>query len=480
MKSKVFFLNVVVVFIAFAKAIHAQPIPADSLELANDTLSFPEYIGYVKRYHPMVSQANLDLSIAEASLLRARGGFDPKVSVDKDRKKFKDTEYFDELNAMFKIPTWYGVEFKAAFEENSGQFLDPSLTVPEDGLYSAGVSLSLAEGLLTNKRMASLRKAKFFLRRSRAERQLMINDLLFEASLAYFEWLGAEREQQVYKEFYDNARVRARAVARSAEVGFTAGIDSVEATIAVQNRLLGLQQARLKSIKARLDLSTYLWIEDVPVILRDSIKPSSPESDVVAQSLLVTSAQDSLSILNNHPKLRALALKQNELEVERNLRRNMLLPTIDVQYNFLTPEVNGFNSFDTEDYKFGLRFSTPLFLRKERGELKIANARLSQNQLEQKLTEIQILNKVQANENAIDILEEQLQTSRAVVENYRTLLSGEERKFELGESSLFLVNSREQSLVNARLKLIEIYVKRLSAISELFNTLGTEIVPIEE
>ena len=28
-------------------------------------------------------------------------------------KEFKNTEYYDELNAAFKIPTWYGVEFKA-------------------------------------------------------------------------------------------------------------------------------------------------------------------------------------------------------------------------------------------------------------------------------------------------------------------------------------------------------------------------------
>ena len=55
------------------------------------------------------------------------------------------------------------------------------------------------------------------------------------------------------------------------------------------------------------------------------------------------------------------------------------------------------------------------------------------------------------------------------------LLKGEERKFFLGESSLFLINSREQSLITSQLKENEINVKRLSAMAKLFNVLG--VVP---
>ena len=85
---------------------------------AQDSLvmSFNEYLGYVKRYHPIVKQANLTVSIGQANLMRSRGGFDPKVEIDYDRKQFKDTEYYDRLNTTFKIPTWYGVELKGNFK----------------------------------------------------------------------------------------------------------------------------------------------------------------------------------------------------------------------------------------------------------------------------------------------------------------------------------------------------------------------------
>ena len=114
-------------------------------------ITLAEYLGYVKTYHPIVKQANLIINESEAKLMKSRGGFDPKLEVDYDRKTFKNTEYYDKLNAAFKIPTWYGVELKGNFEENTGDFLNPEASIPDNGLYSVGVSVSLAQGLFINK-----------------------------------------------------------------------------------------------------------------------------------------------------------------------------------------------------------------------------------------------------------------------------------------------------------------------------------------
>ena len=144
------------IFIFSAFIIQAQ-------ETVENTLTLQEYLGFVKQYHPIVRQANLIVNQSEAKLLKSRGAFDPKIEVDYDQKKFKNTEYFDKLNATFKIPTWYGLEFKANFEQNEGAFLNPESDVPADGLYSVGVSLSLARGLLINERMAMLKQARLML-----------------------------------------------------------------------------------------------------------------------------------------------------------------------------------------------------------------------------------------------------------------------------------------------------------------------------
>jgi hypothetical protein len=55
--------------------------------------------------------------------MMARGGFDPK-SKSTGRKQFK-TQNITPLNSSFKIPTWYGVEIKASFDNNEGIYLNP-------------------------------------------------------------------------------------------------------------------------------------------------------------------------------------------------------------------------------------------------------------------------------------------------------------------------------------------------------------------
>ena len=108
--------------------------------------SYNEFLGYVKRYHPLVKSANLQISSAQANLMMARGGFDPKIEVDFDQKKFKDNEYYSILNSSFIIPTWYGIQVKAGFDNNDGIYLNPENTFPNQGLTSLGISIPLGQG----------------------------------------------------------------------------------------------------------------------------------------------------------------------------------------------------------------------------------------------------------------------------------------------------------------------------------------------
>ncbi|MBQ0740444.1 TolC family protein, partial [Aquimarina celericrescens] len=97
------------------------------------------------------------------------------------------------LNSTFKIPTWYGIEVKAGFEQNQGEFLNPQNSVPDDGLYSAGVSVPIGQGLFINQRMADLKQAKIMQDLSQAQRDIRLNQLLSDAVLAYLDWYLANR-----------------------------------------------------------------------------------------------------------------------------------------------------------------------------------------------------------------------------------------------------------------------------------------------
>jgi outer membrane protein TolC len=462
----------VILVFCFTNTVLGQIQEENSVDNLSEILTFEEFLGFVKKHHPLVKQANLVLSIGEANLLKARGGFDPKIEVDFDRKKFKDIEYYDQLNSTFKIPTWYGVELKANFEQNNGQFLNPSLNVPNDGLYSAGVSLSLAQGLLINDRIAALKKAKIFVKQSQADRELLINNIIVEASKAYFEWLQATNDQKIYTNFLDNAQDRLKAIERSVEEGDKAAIDITEARITFQNRKLELEAVKLNGRKASLKVSNFLWLNEIPLQLEEKVSPKSLEIEILENILNINSFLNNRIPNENHPKLLSLQAKIDGLEVERKLKKNNLLPKVDLQYNYLSEDYDRLNSFNTTNYKAFLNLSFPLFMRKERGNLKLTNYKIQDAEFEQDITILELTNKLNAIRFEINSLSEQVQIIEDIVIDYETLVSAEERKFSLGESSLFLINSREQKLIDARLKENSLFTKQLKSYVSYFNVLG--------
>jgi len=439
----------------------------------SNVLRFDEYLGFVKKFHPIVKQAELVIDESQAKLMKSRGAFDPKVEVDYDRKKFKNTEYFDRLNGTFKIPSWFGVELKATFEENTGDFLNPQAFVPEDGLYSAGIAVPLAQGLLINNRMASLKQAKLFREQAKADRDIYVNNILFEASLVYFKWLQAYTELKLFENILVNAEQRFRGVQKGVEVGENAEIDETEARIAVNNRKLGLEQSKVKLMKTALELSNFLWLENnMPVELQPDIIPDVNTEPIVDATFNVNQLRDDEVVLDEHPKMMSLGYKLEGLEVDTRLKANRLLPRIDVEYNFLsqTPEVA--RTFNTAEYKGGVNLSFPLFLRKERGDLKLARLKMQDTEFEMDATRVNLQNKINALKQELESYVAQNEITSQMVSDYERMLQAEERKFQLGESSLFLVNSRESKLIDGQLKAIEIQNKFFSTKAKLFNSLA--------
>lgn len=446
---------------------------ATSQEL-NDVISLEEYLGYVKKFHPLVKQANLVITESEAKLLKSRGAFDPKLEIDYDKKVFKGSDYFDKLNATFKIPTWYGIEFKANFEENSGIFLNPEANVPIDGLYSVGVSVSLARGLIMNERMSMLKQAKFFKEQAKADRQIAVNNVLFEASKTYFKWLKQYNEKLVFENFLTNAELRLRGVKQGYREGQNAAIDTLETGIIVNTRKLELEQANIKYLKASLELSTFLWLNDTPVEFRDTMVPDNNTINTIDFALaLNTFNLDTLNI-DAHPKLISLDRKFEGLKVDQRLKANRLLPQIDLEYNFLTETPQVLNSFDETQYKGGLKVRFPLFLRKERGDLRLSKVKVRDTEFEIKGTRFNLINKISAVSQEINSLQRQTGFAELIVTDYETLLRAEERKFAVGESSIFLVNSRENKLIESKLKAIKVINDFLHSKASLFNTLSLE------
>jgi outer membrane protein TolC len=435
-------------------------------------LTYNEFLGFVKKYHPLVKSANLEINQAQANLMMARGGFDPKIEVDFEQKKFKDNQYYSILNSSFKIPTWYGVEIKAGFDNNEGIYLNPENTVPNQGLTSLGISVPLGQGLFINQRMADLRKAKIQVKLSQAERNLMAVAVLYDASVAYFNWKRNYNEVTLYQTYLNNANIRYQGIAKSIEQGDKPAIDSVEAGIIVRNRKLSLEESQLKMAKAKLELANFLWLENnVPLELQDDIIPEENLVLTIKETLRTNDLMLDNPSLENHPKINALEQKIEMLDVERKLKANMLLPKIDLGYSYLS-EPRYFDNYRFQDYKVGLNFYFPLFLRKERGSLQLTKLKLQDVKFDLDLERVSLKNKIKAQQTEINSLEKQKQLIDNLVVDYNTMLTSEERLFTFGESSIFLINSRENNLVSAQLSKLLIENRYFDSNAKLFKIMA--------
>ena len=432
-------------------------------------IGFDEYLEMVKTYHPVVKQARLISDRGAAELLQARGGFDPKLEAGYDRKDFKGTEYYDLFNSTFKIPTWYGVELKAKFEKNEGYYLNPQNTVPDDGLFAAGISVPIGQGLFINDRMAALKKAKAYRQQTVADQQLAVNEILFNASVAYFEWFTRFKELSLYRNFIENAEIRYEGILKSHELGDKPAIDTLEANIQIQDRKLSLEQAELDFYKASLKLGTFLWAEqNTPLEIREEVYPTPNFQEESFEALGLLFSED----LEDHPKIRSLSFKVDILEVDRRLKANKLLPKLDLEYNYLSAEPELLRSYVNDNYKFGFNFSIPIFLRKERGALQASKLKLENAELELVSQELELRNKIRALKEQYTSYLQQVIMINDLVESYTIMLAAEERKLQLGESSIFLVNTREQKLISARLKQLSIKQKLWDTSAELKRVLA--------
>ncbi|MFH7012658.1 TolC family protein [Flavobacterium sp. FlaQc-52] len=447
-------------------------IVTNGQETISKELSYNEFLGYVKKYHPLVKNAQLELNKAQAELMMARGSFDPKIDVDYSKKQFKDKEYYSLLNSSFKIPTWYGVEIKAGFDNNEGYYLNPENTTPNQGLTSLGISVPLGQGLWINKRMADLRKAKMQIELSKSEVKLEAITVLYDASLAYFNWKKNYEEVKLYESYSTNAKKRNSGIQSLIQQGDKPAIDSVEAGIAVKNRLLSLEDSRLKLAKAKLELSNYLWLDNaVPMEISDSLIPEAQLENTIQETLQTNNLTTDGFSIENHPKINALQRKIDILNVERKLNANELLPKIDVGYSYLS-QPKYFNDFQTDDYKIGLDFSFPLFLRKERGKLKLTKYKIQETEYILDVEKMQLSNKIQAQNTEILSLSKQLKLIKDLSKDNQTMLQSEERLFSFGESSLFLINTRENNLISAQLAQINLANRFYVSNSELFKIMA--------
>lgn len=421
----------------------------------------------VRKNHPVAKQASLLVDRAAAELQSARGGFDPAIDVQASRKTFDGKNYYYYTNPELQIPTAAALTVKAGLENNGGDLLTSEVTNGRSSYL--GVELPLGNGLLIDKRRAALQQARILQNQSEQERKNILNNLLLDANIHYWQWAGAHQLYTVYTNFVTNAENRVRLVRNAFVNGDRSLMDTVESYTQLQQYRLQQSEALLKLNNAAIELSYFLWREDnTPYSLPEN---SIPDTSGFTSIQTVPVLNEMLSQSVQNPLIQTAVWKVRSTEIDKRLKFQGLLPYVSVKANILSKEYDFVKSWNTaylqNNFAWGVSVQMPLFLRQGRGEYTKAQIKLKESKLELAGKQWQTENKVRYYHNASTQLLQQWQLISQMQENYRQLLRNEELKFAQGESSLFLVNSRENKLLEAAQKQIELRVKYLTASYQL-------------
>ncbi|QIL77374.1 TolC family protein [Hymenobacter sp. HDW8] len=469
----------------------SQPLPSQSKLLAEPQLvdtaqvfSLQDLAEIVFAHHPIVKQAALLSAKAQAEVLEARGGFDPQLGAGFNRKVFGGTEYYNKWANELTVPLWPGgIDLTAGYDRYVGTYVNPETKTPVAGLAGVGLSVPLGQGLLIDARRSTLRQARILVTAAEADRVKKINEVWLQVAKDYWSWYYAYQQAALIQEGLDLAETRFLAISRKVDLGDEAPIDSVEARIIAQDRLVEAERLQLELQNARLVLSNHLWNQNAqPVELPDRAVPQPARRDgVSAQEFSRLTDQAA----KQHPTLIRLGAEIRQLGIEERYRRELLKPRINVsgtllsQGDFYRTELPPTYDFGRNNYKLGVDFAFPLFLRQQRGQLQQVRFQVQETVLEQQQSQRTILNQLTAAYNTLRAYERQLTVQALTIANQRTLLQAELEKYDLGESTIFLINSRETKLIDLRIKQESMRANYEKSLAELYYYAGTRLTGLE-
>ncbi|WP_430816788.1 TolC family protein [Carboxylicivirga sp. RSCT41] len=429
-------------------------------------LSYQEYVDNIVAFHPVAQKARLKAQYAEAGMMGAKGSRDPYIDASWSSKELDDKLYYEKLKTKLVFPTSLGVTFSGGYENTDGAYLNPENKTDEYGLWNLGVEMDVLNGLLTNERKTAIRQAREYQHLYENEQNMLLNDLLFNALYSYHTWQMYYYSMEILTENISIAHTYNENTRNAYSMGEKTAMDTLESSIAYREAISLFNKNELYLVKARQKLENYLWYNGQALKLQPGVKPESYDAFYTNEW-----AEFDSVLINNHPLILTSINKLSLTEIEQRLKREKLKPKLKIKYDALltTSDDIRIHGFDMSDYKLGVGFSMPLFLRSERAGVRKGKLKIQELELDIMYKKNELYNKAEASRQQQNILKDQIEIYEQNAVNYERLLEGENEKFRYGESSVFLLNKRQEKYIDGKLKLTEAYVKyRLELLRYLY------------
>jgi outer membrane protein TolC len=434
--------------------------PDDDLEIGGgNPLMLREVLESVEQHHPKITAAEAKLEASRGEHFAARGGFDPTLRV---LGEINPAGYYDyrRIDARASQPTpWLGTELYAGYRIQSGRLpgYEGQYETLDGGEVYAGVRLPLWQDRDLDKRRAARAKTERKVEESSWRLAAERLEVQLAAAESYYKWVASGYGYDVKRRLVGLARDRARQIERRIETGAAPEIELVDNRQMLLKRERGLADARQKLAQAAYKLALYLRSSaGSPLVPSPRAIPGQlpgPNGEAADAERAVARA------LDNRPDVAAFQAMLEQVRIDLDLAEARLGPRLDVTLHASRDVGTGTETQITQlaDTRVGagVLLELPIPLRSDRGQLDAAQGELRSTEAKGTWMRDQIAADVRSAHAAVEASAQRYELARERAELSETIAAAERRRYELGSSTLLVVNLREQAAADAAIEAIE-------------------------
>lgn len=409
-------------------------------------LGLPEVLAGLDDRVPLLREASASVEQAEAELLAERGGFDPVLRADASQYGGKYVR--SRVDTALEVKSTFGPSVEAGWGRGVGDipaYAGDTETGPAGELY-VGLKVPVLDGLGFGTSRSKLVATRAKAEGARAKLDDAHRKIALKATQSYWKWVGAARKLGVARAQLELAQRRAAVFSREVELGSRPALERIDNERVLQERRAMVLQAEAELQAAAQTLSLYLRAED-----------GSPRVPTADEAPTTWPAPAPLPTIDALPLRPDRVAAQATFDAERALQRgaaNAVAPKLDVK-------AKGFQPLDTDrkaEVMVGATLEAPLVLRRGRGDLRAARARVARADAAIRWLDDSIRAEIAATYETRRLAEERVVAAQTAVEAATEVLALERRRFQLGGGDLLYLLLREDYLAKASKDLIEAWV----------------------
>lgn len=421
----------------------------------NGPLRVDEVLRSVDKTHPSVVASRRELDVARGERTSADGGFDTSF---RTRAAGTPLGYYRSfrVDSFVEQPTsLWGATVFGGYRLGRGDVADydGKLLTNELGEARAGVVVPILRNGPIDRRRASRARGEQGEVGAEAGVKAATLDMKRIASLRYWEWTAAGARLVIARQLLDIALKRDAQISARVERGDLPPIERAENARAILQRQSQKVAQERAFQQAAIELSQYLRsASGVPIVpgeerLATLTEPTSWPVDGYDAAMNKAIAR--------RPDLARLGVQKAQAKIEAELAENQKLPALDVQLSASKDFGNGLASRRPVELEAQVLLDVPIQNRVAKGRSDAARALVSRISEQERGAKDRIGADVRDAMSAMDLARARLGIARNEVDVAESLEKAEWSRFNAGDSTLLVVNLREQATFDARLREVD-------------------------